>query len=211
MKSFICAKILGVYWKSILLTTTSITLNWFCLMFVWWYLTPLSTIFQQHRGDQFYWWRKPEDPEKTIDLTQVTDKLYYIMLYSSPWSKFELTTSVMIGTDCIGSCKSTYHTITTTTAPPLRISRFGKKDYHEKHLIYSLNGYFLIWVVFLFMFVERDFPKDILSVRVSYTNHKLSNQNVVFIGYMSMVGCFTRSSTKLVFEMFAAVVSTRRE
>jgi hypothetical protein len=26
-------------------------------------------------------------------------------------------TSVVIGTDCIGSCKSNYHTITSTTAP----------------------------------------------------------------------------------------------
>ena len=37
------------------------------------------------------------------------------MLYTSPWSGFELTTSVVIGTDCMG--KSNYHTITATTAP----------------------------------------------------------------------------------------------
>ena len=41
----------------------------------------------------------------------------HIMLYTSPWSRFELTTSVMIGSDYIGSCKSSYHTITVTTAP----------------------------------------------------------------------------------------------
>ena len=43
---------------------------------------------------------------------------YHIMLHTSPWSRFDLTTtSVVIGTDCIGSCKSNYHTITATTAP----------------------------------------------------------------------------------------------
>ena len=51
------------------------------------------------------------------DLSQVTDKRYHIMLYTSPWSRFELTTSVVIGTDCIGIYKSNYHTITTTMAP----------------------------------------------------------------------------------------------
>jgi hypothetical protein len=38
------------------------------------------------------------------------------MLYTSPWSGFELTTLVVIGTDCIGSCKCNYHTITTMMA-----------------------------------------------------------------------------------------------
>ena len=71
---------------------------------------------------------------KTTDLPQVTGKLYHLMLIRLhlTWAGFELTTLEVIMTDCIGSCKSNYHSITTT--PLVRKKRTCWGSYKQQYI-----------------------------------------------------------------------------
>ena len=95
-----------------------------------WCLTPLSKMFQLYHGSQSYWWGKPEYLEKTTDLSQVTDKLLlHNVVSSTPGLSegFKLTSFVVIGTDCTGSCKSNYFMITTMATPYCLYYQYLKK------------------------------------------------------------------------------------
>ena len=77
-----------------------------------WCLTLLPTIFQLYFGNQFYWWRTPSIRRKPPTCCKSLTNFITLCRVHHAILGFELTT----GTDCTGSWKSNYHTITSTTA-----------------------------------------------------------------------------------------------
>ena len=121
-----------------------------------------NAIFNNISVTSISWWsillvEETGVPGENTVLPQITDKVYHIFLYRVHlvWSGFELTTLVVIYTDCIGSCKPIYHTAKLCTkdywiAPYIRMWlswAWGKKWHFccgNIHWIYVYNVFFLL-------------------------------------------------------------------
>jgi hypothetical protein len=108
--SIVIFSILSIIWYMI-----SPTNNWTeRISFVCWNQNGHRNIEQRKETYIIEQHKRPYNIKITASIHLITNinwtTLYHIMLQSSLWSRFEFTTSVVIGTDCIGSCKFNYNT-----------------------------------------------------------------------------------------------------
>jgi hypothetical protein len=92
--------------------------------------------------DTRYVWRKTEYPEKTTDLSEVTDKIYHIMLYRVhlAWAGYELTNVSNDRHSCIGS-----HIVVSSTT----------RLVDTRYVLYLLQGMSYIWYKVCLIFDTR--------------------------------------------------------
>jgi hypothetical protein len=94
-----------------------------------------------------------------------------------PWAIFELTTLVVIGTDCIGSYKSNYHTITITTPSSCWMLLF-----HFHDLLHKCDT--MLYVMYKILLTFSWFTTQVWYNVVRYVQDSI---NIFMIYYTSVI------------------------
>jgi hypothetical protein len=139
-------------WSITLSTICYLYIIWLVGLFVIWCLTHFQQYFSYVVEVSFIDGRNRRTRRKPLTCRKsLTNFITYCCIkYTSPLTEFELTTLVVIGTDCTGSCKSNYHTLMTTTAPIYLVSTYNMILFYLFILFIWWAG--VIWFFFIYLF-----------------------------------------------------------
>ena len=121
--------------------------SWFRLWYFQQYFTYIVAVSFIGGGN---WSTRRKPPTCRKSLTNFIT--YCCIEHTSPWTGFQLTTLVVIGTGCMGGCKSNYHTITSTTIP------WNKKELHGVIIIDKIEYvvyYYLLLCNYMYLVYEN--------------------------------------------------------
>ena len=129
-----------------------------CLQGTWSHSTPwrlfVCLMVLHATFNNISWWR-------SVSVMEESGVPVAKMLYTYHWLRFENTTSVVIGTDYMGSCISNYHTIMATRAPWRLTNRIysscvtvynnncGILSLYMKKKYTGINSWVCIWNIIL--------------------------------------------------------------
>ena len=115
--------------------------------------------------------------------------------YTLSWAGFQLTTLEVIGTDCTDSCKSNYHTITTTMA---RILCGSIEWYNPRTICFSLSKNNLFFIIQEEPFVFH-YPRTICFSLSRKNNLFFIIQEQLVFHYPGRTICFSLSKKNNLF------------
>ena len=122
-------------------------------------------MFQLYCSGKFFWGRNPSTRSKPWPVENHWQTLLHNVVLSTPHHEQDSNSPlVVISIDCIGSCKSNYHTFMTTTAP---ISKVGLKPIKISLLCSTFYMLSYLYILYMYCHLTSNYEEGRVGIQLT--------------------------------------------